>query len=171
MRNDHGSPPCDFCVLYTWLLDRSVFQPVAAVGVVCLPYSALYDICYTFLSRLDSALRVRCVLVVCVTCVHFLNSCGLFVAQCAGSRHCLRASIRPIYFECVQVSLHCAWKRQCRLAAAVCTTCVLRVHVLARAPRQPRPAEAKAIWRFQDFCIVYACVRVGGCCMCERDEQ
>ena len=89
----------------------------------------------------------------------------------AGSRHCLRPSISSIYFNCVQVSPHCAWKRQCRLAVAVCTTCVLRVLVLARAPRQPRPAEAKAIWRFQDFCIVYACVRVGGCCMCERDEQ
>ena len=34
------------------------------------------------MSRIDSALRVPCVLAVCVTCVHFLNSSGLFVAQC-----------------------------------------------------------------------------------------
>ena len=107
-------------------------------------------------------------------CAFFLNSCGLFVVQ---RQHLLvqdtacappLAQFTLIVFKSARA---CAWKRQCRLAAAVRTTCVLRVLVLARAPRQPRPAEAKAIWRFQDFCIVYACVRVGGCCMCERDEQ
>ncbi len=130
---------------------------------------ALYDICYKFLSRLDSALRVRCVLVVCVTCVHFLNSCGLFVAQCQDllvqGTTCAPplAQFTFVVFKSARTVLGSV---SARLAAAVRTTCVLRVLVLARASRQPRPAEAKAIWRFQDFCIVNACVRVGDCCMC-----
>ena len=65
----------------TWLLDRRVFQAYLVLAWCVSRSCALYDKCYTFLSRLDSALRVRCVSAVCVTCVHFLNSCGLFVVQ------------------------------------------------------------------------------------------
>ena len=110
MRNDRGRSLEISRVLLAFSTE-ACFKPVAAVGVACLRTCALYDICYKFLSRLDSALRVRCVSAVCVTCVHFfelMRPVRCTVSRPAGSRHCLRPSISSIYFNCVQVSPHCA---------------------------------------------------------------